>query len=216
MWRECWKCKGQFFRGGRKAGRTCDQCRFGKKLQASKEATTKLEYDTTVVRSLRGAPIKKNRDTPTIICKRCDEEVRVSAKNRIHCDRCLGLRPADSMKVKSCQACGKKDWHNANTKWVYCDDTCKQMIREQVDCKFCGEIIGPERNMSANFCEGQGTNSCRGKWKSRLVHLISDRDGSGSRYTPEQRVKILKGLGARHEIVAEFKRGYTGGFTYTG
>ena len=218
MWRECWKCKGQFFRGGVRSGRICDQCRFGKKLQASKEANTKLEYDTTVVRTLRGAPVRKHRDLPIIICKRCDEEVHVRAKNRIHCDRCLGLRPNESMQVKSCQACGKKDWHHINTKWVYCDDTCKQMLRKQVDCKFCGEMIGPERNMNVTFCEGpmRYTSSCGNKWKNRLKGLISDRDGPGAIYAPEDRVKILKGLGARPEIVAEFERGYTGEFTHTG
>ena len=215
MWRECWKCEKRFFRGGTRAGRTCDQCRFARKLQASKEATDR-KYDTTVVRSLKGVPIRKNRDLPTIICKRCDEEVRVSGANRVHCDRCLGLRENDSQRVAPCQGCGKKDWFHTNKKYFFCDDVCKQMIREQIDCKFCGEMIGPERNMRATFCKGRGASSCQGKWKGRLKHLISDRDGRGSRYTSEHRVEILRRMGARLEIIAEFERGYTGGFAFTG
>jgi len=199
MWRTCSKCDGSFFRGGVSISSYCPDCKYKRKKKAHAFIEKKRTYKTEATVS-KGNVIGEKVLGPSIDCGFCGESFIGRSKVQKYCFPCGNERKSGRQNPFDCAVCGEKFWGDYRQKHLFCSIECKQMLRQHLDCIFCGEWIDAERSLSTMYCEGTG---CKEGWK-RVLHMREERDGRGQMYTPKTRVDILRKAGARFSILQEF------------
>ena len=222
MWRTCTKdgCNKQFKQGGTKLTKWCPECKAakkkGKQTHWDELRTSKDQHliEQRVWDRNGNLVDYKLRLTPKV-CGFCEYEFLPRAITNRYCPPCQsageatvahrndGKHGINLVKHESCHACGDKFWKLKDNKTtVWCDDTCKEMLREHQDCLFCGESITPDRKITTRFCQNR---RCKNAYRT-IEGLRDDRDGKipGQLHTPQSRFNVVKRMNPRQEILDEF------------
>jgi predicted nucleic acid-binding Zn ribbon protein len=222
MWRTCTKdgCNKQFKQGGTRATTWCPECKAAKKKQQHARWDEMRDESGQHVTEHRvwdrmGNLVHSNLHLTPKVCGFCEEEYLPRAIRDRYCSPCRTAGEATVahrndrdvgialVKHESCHACGEKFWKlKENKTTVWCDDACKEMLREHQDCLFCGETITPDKRITARFCKKRRCSSAY----ETIENLRDDRDGKipGRIHTPQSRFNVVKRMNPRREILDEF------------